>query len=276
MTRKITLSIILILLIFGCYQLLFSEQLAIRKNVASVSQLKSSSRKLETASVELEKNSTTVFEQKKAELKETIKKYNEAKSSYESIVPSNIQDANEAVIENELKDIYDVDFLWTIVGNYATEEGINLKFDINKNFTSASSINNTSSNYIVCDLKFVITGQYINLTDFIYDIEDDDRLNFEINDFKMKKTSGDATGGSDENKSSTQSELEVTLNVREVKINSDNLIETMNTSDTTSTTEENETQEINSNTTNTTNTTNTENTTNTTNTINNTVSNSVN
>ena len=30
----------------------------------------------------------------------------------------------------EPKDIYDVDFLWTIVGNYATEEGINLKFDI--------------------------------------------------------------------------------------------------------------------------------------------------
>ena len=255
MTRKITLSIILILLIFVCYELFFGQHEVIRQRVASISQLESLSKKLETASLELEKNSTTDFEQKKAELKEAISTYNESKQEYEEIIPQTAIDATDVILENELKDIYDVDFLWTIVGNYATEEGINLKFDINKNFTSASSINNKSSNYVVCDLKFVITGKYINLTDFIYDIEDDDRLNFEINDFSMRKNSEE--GG----------ELEVTLNVREIKVNSSNLIDAASAAPRTNKIEEDEMQTIDSTSNNTTNSTNMTNTT--TNTISN-------
>lgn len=246
MTRKITLFIILILLLFGCYELIFGNQEVIRGKVASISQLESSSKKLEQAALELEKSSTTDFEQKKKQLTKIVKDYNKAKDEYEEIVPPTIKDSTDAILEEELKDIYDVDFLWTIVGNYATEEGINLKFDINKNVTSASSINNSSSNYVVCDLRFVITGQYINLTDFIYDLEDDDRLNFEINDFSMSKNG---------------EELEVTLNVREVKVNSNNLIDTGST--VTNTIQENVTQTIDSTTSNTTNTTNSTNTANT-------------
>lgn len=249
MTRKITLSIILILLLFGCYELIFGNQEIIRGKVASISKLESSSKKLEQEALELEKNSTTDFEQKKKQLSKIVKDYNKAKDEYEEIVPPSIKDSTDAIIEEELKDIYDVDFLWTIIGNYATEEGVDLEFNVNKNLTSASSINNSSSNYVVCDLKFVITGQYINLTDFIYDLEDDDRLNFEINDFSMNKN-GEV--------------LEVTLNVREVKVNSNNLIDTASTT-MTNPIEENETQTIDSTTSN--QTTNMTNTTNTTNTI---------
>lgn len=209
MTRKVTLSIILIILVFGCFILLFGNQEGIRSKVASVKQLETSSKELNTAVTQLEKNSTTEYEEKKNELKKIIKEYREAKKEYDKIVPQYAAGEMISVEENELKDIYDVDFLWTIVGNYATEEGINLKMDINKNTTSASSINNTSSNYVVCDLKFVITGKYINLTDFIYDIEDDDRLNFEISDFDMQKNEQD---------------LQVTLTVREIKVNASTLI----------------------------------------------------
>ena len=137
----------------------------------------------------------------------------QTKKDYEDMVsrlPSQAADNLLAIEENDLKDIYNVDFLWTIVGNYATEEGIDLKFDIIKNTTSTAALKNTSSKYIVCDLQFFITGKYINLTDFIYDLEDDDRLNFEINDFEMQKD-GD--------------NLQVTLNIKEVKVNSENLIE---------------------------------------------------
>ena len=121
------------------------------------------------------------------------------------------------ILSDELsKDIYDVDFLWTIVGNYATEEGVNLKFDVIKNTTSPESYSNTSNDYVVCDLKFSVTGSYIHLTDFIYDIEDDDRLNFEINDFNMIV-----------NEEATESEpLNATFVVYSIKLNTANLIET--------------------------------------------------
>ena len=246
MTRKITLSIILILLLWGCYEIGFGNNKIFRNNISSVTELERSSKQLSLSLTQLEKNCTTDYETKKNTLEKAIKDYQESKKEYEKIIPQYSIGKADDIDINEIKDIYDVDFLWTIVGNYATEEGINLKFDINKNINSASSINNTSSNYVVCDLKFTIAGNYINLTDFIYDLEDDDRLNFEINDFSMQKDG--------EN-------LQVTLTVKEIKVNSDNLIETMtaiNSSDSDSATEKN--------TTNTTNTTNTAtNTTNKTN-----------
>lgn len=200
----------------------------------------------------MEKTSTDEFSAKKKQLSTVIQNYREKKQEYEQVVSQFSTETAASLLEmqeNDLKDIYDVDFLWTIVGNYATEEGINLKFDVIKNTTSASSLNNTSTNYVVCDLKFVITGKYINLTDFIYDIEDDDRLNFEINDFDMQKV---------------ESDLKVTLTVKEIKINSDNLTETTSTMHT----EIPETDTENTNTTNTTNTTKAKtNTTDATNTI---------
>lgn len=200
----------------------------------------------------MEKTSTDEFSAKKKQLSTVIQNYREKKQEYEQVVSQFSTETAASLLEmqeNDLKDIYDVDFLWTIVGNYATEEGINLKFDVIKNTTSASSLNNTSTNYVVCDLKFVITGKYINLTDFIYDIEDDDRLNFEINDFDMQKV---------------ESDLKVTLTVKEIKINSDNLTETTSRMNT----EIPETDTENTNTTNTTNTTKAKtNTTDATNTI---------
>lgn len=231
MTRKITLTFILILLILGCYEVGFGNHQMIRKNIASVTELGSSSKELSTAAAQLEKNNTTDYENKKNSLQKAIKDYQTTKQEYESLIAQYSIGNADDILASEIKDIYDVDFLWTIVGNYATEEGIKLKFDINKNVNSASSINNTSNNYIVCDLKFTITGNYINLTDFIYDLEDDDRLNFEINDFTMQM---DGTN------------LQVTLTVKEVKINSDNLIENMASTNFSTTTED---------TTNTTNTT---------------------
>lgn len=234
MTRKITLSIILIVLVLGCYQLMFGKNETIRGKVASVGQLASSSKKLDTDVAELERNCTTDFENKKSELEKTIKKYRQAKKEYDEIIPAVSTGTADSIIafeENNLKDIYDVDFLWTIVGNYATEEGVNLKFDIQKNTTSASSLSNTSTNYVVCDLKFVVTGKYINLTDFIYDLEDDDRLGFEINDFEMQKEG--------EN-------LQITLNVREIKVNANNLIESKNVANTSDENEINTTQTIDS------------------------------
>ena len=122
----------------------------------------------------------------------------------------------ETMAEADLKDIYDVDFLWTIIGNYATEEGVLIDMNVVRNTTSASSIQNSaSSNFIVCDLRFVATGKYMNLASFIQSMEDDDRLSFEINNFNMQK--------SGEN-------LQVTLTVKEIKINADNFIESGMTS----------------------------------------------
>lgn len=212
MTRKITLSIILIIFIVCTYQVIFGNASWARSNSKSISELNDISEKLNNDYKELERISDEEFEQKKKNLSSIIDEYKSKKNEYDTLISqylSNRENLNSGIMsveEFEDKDKYYVDFLWTIIGNYATEEGVDLTFNVIKNNTSAASVNNNASEsgYIVCDLRFIITGSYIGLTDFIYDIEDDDRLNFEINDFEMKKV---------------EDNLQVTLNVKEVKIN---------------------------------------------------------
>lgn len=239
MTRKITLSIILILLMIVCYEVGFGTNETIRKVVPSVSQLSKASEELNKASAMLESKTTTEYEAKRKQLATSITSYNQSKEEYDEIVPTTANENVLGIAENELKDIYDVSYLWTKIGNYATEEGVAIDMVVQKNTTSASAMRNSAtSDYIVCDLKFTLLGKYINLTDFIADLEDDDRLGFEINDFDMQKSGED---------------LQVTLTVKEVKINGTDLIDTPVVPQT-ELNDSSSTQTINSNTTNTTNT----------------------
>lgn len=245
MTRKITLSIILILLMIVCYEVAFGKNETIRKVVPSVSQLSKASDELNKSSAILESKTTTEYEAKRKQLTTSITNYNQSKQEYDEIVPTTANENVLGIAENELKDIYDVSFLWTTIGNYATEEGVAIDMVVQKNTTSASAIRNSAtSDYIVCDLKFTLTGKYINLTDFIFDLEDDDRLGFEINDFDMQKSGED---------------LQVTLTVKEIKINGADLIETPVIPQIQSE-DSSDTQTVNSNTTNTSKATNTTNT----------------
>ena len=64
-----------------------------------------------------------------------------------------------------------MDFLYTTIGNYATQQEVTLQLDVYANSTQ----NTVSSEYVMCDLNFTITGRYDSITNFIYRIEDDEK-----------------------------------------------------------------------------------------------------
>lgn len=134
---------------------------------------------------------------------------------------------------------YEIEFLWTRIGNYAKDNDVDIKIEV-----TASQI---SGRY---DLNFTVTGDYPDVTQFIYDIENDSKLGFKIEKFKMIS---DASG------------VKATFSCTEIKID----IEI-----TTKTTTQSPTSDDNSNT-NTTNSTNTTNTTENTNTTNATTNNNI-
>ena len=76
---------------------------------------------------------------------------------------------------------YDIDYLWTKLGNYAKDENVVIKIDVKQSGISSD----------LYDLNFSVTGNYSDITDFIYDIENDSKLGFKIDDFKM---TGSSTG----------------------------------------------------------------------------------
>jgi len=139
------------------------------------------------------------------------------------------------------------------VGNFATEYGLDLEFNITKNVSDQNK-----NEYVLTDLNFTISGSYENIANFINELEDDQRLEFEIRDFNMsrKKVKEKIDG-----KDVEREYLQATFKVYSIAINRATLTQL--------TPEQQNALENNKQ--NTTNTTNTVNTTNTSNT--NTVSN---
>ena len=70
---------------------------------------------------------------------------------------------------------YDIGYLWKIFGNYATARNLIIEMDLTK-----STVEN------LYDLHFIVSGSYVNISQFIYDIENNSELFFRIYDFKME------------------------------------------------------------------------------------------
>lgn len=125
-------------------------------------------------------------------LNDSAKKLTTAKQSYlDEASISTDSEIKEATISQN----YSMEYLWNKVGTYATEEGLKLKWDVQ----SAGSGKYT--------LSFTITGTYISIINYVYDIENDSDLGFTILNFKIS--------GSDE--------LTATFSVNDVAIKSESI-----------------------------------------------------
>lgn len=203
--RKIVILLLCIVLALCTYQTVV-EGFSLGKEfvVPTYKDVSNSSREMDALIGQLANINDIKFEQSKNSLTSAIKRYKDTKEEYDELV-ENMKTGYDSQ-DISLVDTYDVDFLWTTIGNYSTEEGISLKFNITR---SSNSFLDTSA-YTICDLKFTISGDYIPITDFIYDLEDDNKLGFEISDFTLVK------GGDN---------LQATFTVKNIPINNKNLTE---------------------------------------------------
>lgn len=90
---------------------------------------------------------------------------------------------------------YDIDYLWTKIGNYAKDEKVVIKIDVVTS-TLGEKLAETykkahqkdglaEKEYGIYDLNFTVVGGYVNITNFIYDIENNSKLGFKIDNFSM-------------------------------------------------------------------------------------------
>ena len=131
------------------------------------------------------------------DLTASAKQYQTAKQNYEELVA--LSTADDVTAASQLEK-YEIEYLWAQIGKHATDENVVLKLEISKNDTSEAT------GYY--DLKFVATGSYVGLTDFIYDIENDSSWAFKIENFKMIPSGG-------------ENELQATFTCKDISINID-------------------------------------------------------
>ncbi len=177
-----TIFISIFILVFLCFLLImnFGFKLGPIK-ILSYDEIDECNFKKKILAKQLDEKINIEYKNKEKELNSITQNYKNLKSEYESKINAGIIKAN--AIEQSLN-ICDFNEINSIVQKYAKEKNIELEFDVN------NSENNyeISSDYIICDFSFKIKGEYIDITDYIYSLEDDDRLNFEINNFELKKS----------------------------------------------------------------------------------------
>ena len=173
--RKILISILVCLLLIG--SAFFMVNGISKVNIKGIKGLSEKNGQIEQKISDLSNVISVTYANTESNLKRTANTLQDSKTEYENQAAlSNSQSPSYA---SQLE-TYDIDYLWTKLGNYARDEKVVIKIDLVASGTSTNLYN----------LNFTTTGAYVNITNFIYEIENDSKLGFKIDEFKMN-SSGD-------------------------------------------------------------------------------------
>ncbi len=234
--RKLLIGLITVLLFALAVYIVICGLSFAGIEISSVSAIQEENARLENKIEEANDLKNIDYPQNVTVLESSYKKLMTEKENYEQILALGVDENGQPL--NKIQE-YEIEKIWITMGNYATKQGVDLKLDVTSN-------NSISGTY---DLTFTATGGYIQIIDFLYDVERDSTLVFKLENFKM------VPGTSTE-------ELVATFVCKDVKLN---ITDTSSSTNDTTTTGENTNANTNSNNSNTTNSTNTNSTTTNTN-----------
>ena len=168
--RKLLISILLILLIVMTVLCVKNGINIGPLHVLGVTQIQDANGEL-TRKIAEAKNTNDNYANKLTEIKDLITDLGEARSEYLQTI--NVSTESEIREATQTKN-YTIEYLWSQVGNHATQEGVNIKMDV------VSGVDENTKN-----LNFTVSGNYLAITNFITELENDSSLQFTIDEFAM-------------------------------------------------------------------------------------------
>ena len=168
--RKLLISILLILLIVMTVLCIKNGINIGPLHVLGITQIQDANGEL-TKKIAEAKSTNDNYTNKLTEIKDVIADLGKARQEYlQTINVSTESDIREATQTKN----YTIEYLWSQVGNHATQEGVIINFEI------VSGVDENISN-----IKFTVTGNYLAITNFITELENDSTLQFTIDEFSM-------------------------------------------------------------------------------------------
>lgn len=168
--RKLLISILLILLIVMTVLCIKNGINIGPLHVLGVTQIQDANEEL-TRKIAEAKNTNDNYSNKLNEIKELITDLGETRNKYLQTI--NVSTESEIREATQTKN-YTIEYLWSQVGNHATQEGVNIKMDV------LSGVDEHTKN-----LEFTVSGNYLAITNFITELENDSSLQFTIDEFSM-------------------------------------------------------------------------------------------
>lgn len=189
----ISIVLVICLAVFG-FKIGKLELLSISKMVAKNDNI--------NAGIEqVSKLTSTDYPEAVGKLESTIDSLKVQKEKYEQIVEFTSEN-DESLYQTEK---YDISYLWTTLGNYASKNKLKLAIDVKK-----------STGTDLYNLYFTVQGEYVDISDFITKIENDSNLSFRIYNFTI------APGANNVN-------LKATFMIKDVNIDDGTLIKNQDT-----------------------------------------------
>ena len=168
--RKILISVVVCLMLIGSG--FFMVNGLAKANIKGAKGIDKKDAEINTKISELSSIISGKYVESESNLKQAMNRLIDSKTEYEN--QAALSNSNSSSYASKLE-TYDIDYLWTKLGNYAKDENVVIKIDVTAGGASSNLYN----------LNFTVTGSYVGTTDFIYDIENDSKLGFKIDSFKM-------------------------------------------------------------------------------------------
>lgn len=184
--KKLLISIIIILvLILAGITIINGLEIGNLK-ILGITEIKKQNEDLDTKIKEATKLASTDYPKALDDLNKTVKEFESTKSNYEEMI--NVSTESEIQAANQYG-VYEIGMLWIELGNHAKSEGITMDVSA-KDLTPIDTSTTTEvDKKYNCNLYFTATGTYAGIAGFIEDIEDDSKLGFRIEDFKITASS---------------------------------------------------------------------------------------
>lgn len=172
MIKKLLLLILVCILAYGVFSSWaygFSFNLfGLKFSTSSYAGISEKVSQLNTKIGELNSKNTTDYKLELTKKQAAVNNFETSKAAYEELASNaSVEDIKEANKREE----YFLDYLWMKIGTYANNSDI--KVLINPNYDTAV-------------IDFEISGQYIAVINFIYDLENDKDLAFNIDNLVMQ------------------------------------------------------------------------------------------
>ena len=170
--KKALISILIVLLLIFAYVMITKSINIGPLKIDSVNDIKTASNKLDEDMNKADELSEVTYPEEKTALEDAIKSLKISKKEYENKT-KNV--AEEITLGNVEIKTYKIHYLWTILGNYRKDRGLR---SLNLDLASTQTQD-------VYDLQFTLIGTYSSITQFLYDIEEDEKLKFSPKNFTL-------------------------------------------------------------------------------------------
>lgn len=189
--KTIILSgVLLVLIALMTLAMIYDVDLFLFKNL-SISSMKQKKVDLDALMLAQAKEQTN-NKNAKNNLKSAKDSFDVAKQKYENISQETIELVQEATKEEK----YFIEYLWIVLGNYATANNLGISI-ITPGSTADIDKNNSTNNSPIVDsvvgtgssnkdgIQIIVEGRYANVADFVFDVENDKSLRFRLDNIKM-------------------------------------------------------------------------------------------